>query len=153
VTKSHGFISLRMDRHRYHVRVFDDESVTEALKRIDEWERSIVHRAEQAQLLARQTAEMSATARSRDGLVEVTVDAEGQMTRLHLEEETRQQSATATARTIMETTRAAKVELLKKFDEATAETVGADNETGRVLSTALRKRLGPVTDIPDDSDR
>jgi hypothetical protein len=65
-----------MDRSRYDAGMFDGESADEALERIDEWERSLGRRAEQAQELARRTAELTATARSRDGLVEVTVDTE-----------------------------------------------------------------------------
>ncbi|GID98209.1 YbaB/EbfC family nucleoid-associated protein [Amorphoplanes digitatis] len=122
--------------------MFDDESASEALERIDDWERSIARRAEQAQALARRAAEMSATARSRDGLVEVTVGAEGQIARLHLDEQTRQQPAAATARQIMQTLRAARAQLIRQFDEVTAETVGADSETGRMLTAGLRRRLG-----------
>lgn len=123
-------------------RMFGDESMDGALERIDEWERSISRRAEQAQALARRTSGMSATARSRDGLVEVTVGAEGQLAELHLDERTRQRSAAATARTIMETVQAAKLDLIRQFEAATAETVGADSETGRTLTESLRRRLG-----------
>jgi DNA-binding protein YbaB len=120
----------------------DGGSADEALERIDEWERSLARRAEQAQSLARRTAELTATVRSRDGLVEVTVGAEGQVERIHLDERTRQQSAETTARTIMDTLRAANTSLLKQFQRTIAETVGAGSETGRMLSAGLQKRLG-----------
>jgi DNA-binding protein YbaB len=123
-------------------RMFGDESVDGALERIDEWERSISRRAEQAQTLALRTSGMSATARSRDGLVEVTVGAEGQLSQLHLDERTRKQSAAVTARAIMDTLQAAKDDLIRQFEMATAETVGADSETGRMLTESLRRRLG-----------
>jgi hypothetical protein len=42
-----------MDRGRYDAGMFDGESADEALERIDEWERSLGRRAEQAQELAR----------------------------------------------------------------------------------------------------
>jgi DNA-binding protein YbaB len=131
-----------MDRSRYDAGMFDGESADEALERIDEWERSLGRRAEQAQELARRTAELTATARSRDGLVEVTVGAEGRVERIHLDERTRQQPAETTARDLMRTLRAANALLLKQFQEATAETVGVDTETGRTLMAGLRKRLG-----------
>jgi hypothetical protein len=135
-----------MDRRRYDAGMFDDESASNALDRIDEWERSVSLRAEQARALARRAAEISATARSPDGLVEVTVGAEGQIKRLHLEERTREHSAAATAGKIMATLGAAKAELIQLFDEVTAETVGADSETGRMLMASLRERLGPTGD-------
>ena len=131
-----------MDGSRYDAGVFDGESAGEALERIDEWERSLSRRAEQAQELARRTAELTATARSRDGLVEVTVDAEGRVERIHLDERTRQQPAEVTARDLMQTLRAATALLLKQFQEATAETVGAETETGQMLIAGLRNRLG-----------
>jgi DNA-binding protein YbaB len=131
-----------MERRNYDVVMFDGESADAALERIDAWEQSLARRAEQAQELARRTSELTGTARSRDGLVEVTVDAEGRITSIHLDETTRQQSAEATSRTLMETVRAASSSLFKQFQEVTADTVGADTETGRMLVAALRKRLG-----------
>ncbi|MEU8815376.1 YbaB/EbfC family nucleoid-associated protein [Actinoplanes sp. NPDC048796] len=122
--------------------MFDGESVDGALERIDDWEQSLARRAEQAQALAARASMMSATARSGDGLVEVTVDAEGQIADLHLDEGIRRQSAEATARSIVETLQAAKENLIRQFGTATAETVGADSETGRMLVEALRHRLG-----------
>jgi DNA-binding protein YbaB len=135
-----------MDQGRYDAGMFDGESADEALARIDEWERSLSRRAEQAQELARRTAELSATARSRDGLVEVAVDAEGRVKHIHLDERTREQSAETTARTLMSTLRAASASLLKQFEEVTAETVGAETETGQMLVAGLRKRLGAPSD-------
>lgn len=122
--------------------MFDDELATEALGRIDDWQRDIERRAEQARALARRTAELSATARSDDGLVEVTVGHDGQLAGLRLGEGIRQRPAAATARQIVETLRAAKADLLRQFGEATADTVGEQSETGRALLAALRKSLG-----------
>ena len=123
-------------------RMCGDESVDSALERIDEWERSAAERAEQARALALRTAGMTATARSQDGLVEVTVGAEGQLQRLHLDERTRRQSAAATARAVLATIRAAQDDLIRQFAQATADTVGPDSETGRALTESLRRRLG-----------
>ena len=122
--------------------MFEDASAESALERIDEWERSMSRRAEQAQALAQQTAELTATARSRDGLVEVTIGPDGRVQRIDLDERTRQQAAAATARTIMETLTAANADLLKRFEEVAEATVGAESETGRMLVAGLRKRLG-----------
>jgi len=135
-----------MDGRRYDAGMFDDESASSALDRIDEWERSMARRADQARALAQRAAEISATARSRDELVEVTIGPEGQIERLHLDERTRQHSAAVTAQKIMETLATARAELIQRFDEVTAETVGADSETGRMLMTSLRKRLGLAAD-------
>jgi DNA-binding protein YbaB len=134
--------SADVERRNYDVVMFDGESADTALERIDAWEQSLARSAEQAQELARRTSELTATARSRDGLVEVTVDAEGRVSLIHLDERTRQQSAETTSRILMETLRAANSSLLKQFQEITAETVGAETESGRMLISGLRKRLG-----------
>lgn len=42
-----------MDERHYYAGMFDGESASEALERIDRWERSMADRAEQAQTLAR----------------------------------------------------------------------------------------------------
>jgi len=135
-----------MDRGRYDAKMFDGGSAEDAFDRIDEWERSLSHRAEQARELARRTAGLTATARSRDGLVEVTVGAEGRVERIHLDDGIRRQSAEDTEKTLMETLRAANALLIQQFEKATADTVGIETETGRMLMLGLRKRLGP----PDD---
>jgi DNA-binding protein YbaB len=126
--------------------MFDGEPADDALERIDEWERSLGRRAEQARELARRTADLTATARSRDGLIEVTVGAQGRVERIRLDERTRQQPAETTARVLMETLRSATALLFKQFQQVTAETVGTETETGRMLVAGLRERLGE----PDD---
>ena len=132
--------------------MFGDDTVDSALERIGDWERSIADRTEQARALALRASDLSATARSRDGLVEVTVGAEGQLTRLRLDERTRQQSSAATARSIMETLQAAKDDLVRQFEEATAGTVGPDSETGRALAEGLRRRLGAPVNVEPTGD-
>lgn len=135
-----------MDRVRYDAGMFDGTSADEAWERIDEWERSLERRAEQARELARRTARLTATARSRDGLIEVTVGAEGRIENINLSEGIRRQAAEDTARTLMETLRAATTSLLEQFQAATADTVGIDRETGQMLVAGLKRRLGE----PDD---
>jgi hypothetical protein len=87
--------------------MFGDDKVESVLERTGDWERSIADRAEQARALALRVSDLPVTARSRDGLVGVTVGAEGQLARLRLEERTRQQPSVATARSIMEPLQAA----------------------------------------------
>ena len=56
------------------------------LDRIDAWERGFTERAAQAKALAERTAQLSATARGGDGLIDVTVGPDGQVTDLRLDE-------------------------------------------------------------------
>lgn len=124
-----------------------EEPASEAMARIDDWERTFEQRAEQARALAQRTTDLTATARSRDGLVEVSVNSNGQVAGLRLDEGIRHQSAETTSRTILHTLRSAKAELMKQFAAVTAETVGAETETGRALMASLQTRLGsPAVD-------
>jgi DNA-binding protein YbaB len=91
--------------------VIDGADMAPSLDRIDQWERGFVERAKQAKALAERTAQLSATACGGDGLVEVTVGPNGQVTGLRLDEMTRRQSAT-TAGQILSTVRAAQRALL-----------------------------------------
>ena len=119
---------------------------TTAWNKIDDWEQNFQQRADQAQALAIRTSGMSASARSDDRLVEVTVDLRGQILDLSLDEKIREKSAAATAREILGTIHKAKAVLIRQFDDATAETVGADTTTGQAMKAALRGRLGPLDD-------
>jgi DNA-binding protein YbaB len=120
-----------------------------AVERIDEWERGFAERAAQAKALAERTAQLSATARAAGGLVEVTVDSNGQVTGLRLDERIRRQSASTTARQILGAVRAAKLDLIRQVGDVTAETVGADSETGRAVLAGLNARLSVgVRDTP-----
>lgn len=112
-----------------------------AVERIDEWERGFAERAAQAKALAERAAGLSATGREADGLVEVTVGSNGQVIGLRLDEDTRRQPASTTARQIMAAIRAAQSDLVRQFGEVTAETVGTDSETGRAMLAGLKARL------------
>ncbi|WP_433299206.1 YbaB/EbfC family nucleoid-associated protein [Actinoplanes sp. CA-030573] len=111
------------------------------MERIDEWEREFAERAAQAKALAERTAGLSATAEDADGLIEVTVGSNGQVTGLRLDEGIRRQPAATTARQILAAIRAAKAELTRQFQLVTAETVGVDSETGRAVMAGLAARL------------
>lgn len=119
----------------------DELWIGPAVERIDEWERGFAERAAQAKELAERTAQLSATVRGAGGLVEVTLDSNGQVTGLRLDEEIRRQSASTTARQILDAIRAAKSDLIRQVGEVTAETVGVDSETGRAVLAGLDARL------------
>ena len=126
----------------------DEPWIGPGLERIDEWERGFAERAAQAKVLAERTAQLSATAQDADGLVEVTVGSNGQVTDLRLDEKIRAQSAATTARQILAAIRAAKSSLVRQYGEVTAETVGADSVTGRAVLDGLNARLAADEDEP-----
>jgi DNA-binding protein YbaB len=121
--------------------VVDGADLGPSLDRIDEWERGFAERAAQAKALADRTAQLSATARGGDGLIEVAVGPNGQITELRLDEDIRRQPAATTAREILLTVRAAQRALLGQVEEAATETVGADSPTGKAVLGGLSARL------------
>jgi hypothetical protein len=128
--------------------VIDGADTGPSLDRIDEWERGFAERAAQAKALAERTAQLSATARGDNGLIEVTVGPNGQITDLRLDEEIRRQPAATTARQILSTVRAAQHALLRQVQDVTTETVGADSATGKAVLGSLSARLSVDDEEP-----
>ncbi|WP_067510005.1 YbaB/EbfC family nucleoid-associated protein [Actinoplanes sp. TFC3] len=66
--------------------MFDRISWDDADQTIDDWQAGFERRAAQARELATRMEGMTASARSRDGLVEVTVGQSGEVTGLWLDD-------------------------------------------------------------------
>lgn len=122
--------------------VFDESLDGLAAERVDAWQQGFEERAAQARALSERTSALSATAREGDGIVEVTLGSDGQITGLRLAEGIRHQPAAATARQILAAIQSAKESLAGQFEQATAETVGLDSATGQALMSSLQARLG-----------
>ncbi|WP_328347190.1 YbaB/EbfC family DNA-binding protein [Micromonospora sp. NBC_00421] len=127
----------------------DEAALDAAGRRLDGWESSFAHRAEQAKTLAAQAQALTGTARSPDRTIEVTVDPTGLLVGLRLDEQTRRHSAAHTAQQIMATTRAARADLLRQLTEATTRVLGADDPTARAIIESHRQRLDPGQGTPD----
>jgi DNA-binding protein YbaB len=108
---------------------------------IDDWESTIQRRAAQAKALSERAAGMTATARSTDGVVEVTVDSSGAVTRLQLSERIRSRPAHETSDEILAVMRAAQAQLARQMAEA-ADEVGA-GDIGRTIAASYADRFTP----------
>jgi hypothetical protein len=122
--------------------VFDNRDLDEAARLVDDWQAGIEARAAQARELASRLGALSASARSDDGLVSVTVGSSGGISELELKEGIRERPAAETARAILATLRAAQASLTAAATAVTAETVGADSETGKAVIASYRSRQG-----------
>ncbi len=131
----------------------NDPDLDAAERWVDSWQAGIEERAAQAQALARQVSQLSATVRSQGGLVEVTVGPSGVLTGLRLDEGVRRHSAAWIAEQIMATMRLAQAELTDQVRRATAETVGLDSETGRAVVASFTQRLTPTGTTGRGSDQ
>jgi hypothetical protein len=120
--------------------MFEGPDLEAAERRVDEWQAGFEQRAAQARDLAARLAALTATARSEDGHITVTVGATGMLTGLELDENVRRQPAAETARQILATLAAAQTDLTAQATEATAGTVGADSETGKAVIASFTRR-------------
>jgi DNA-binding protein YbaB len=126
--------------------MFDGRDLDEAERLVDDWQAGFEERAAQARALAARLGSLTATARSEDELITVTVGASGAISDLELEEGIRDQPAAETARAILATLREAQASLTEAATEATAETLGADSETGRAVIASYVARAGSADD-------
>ncbi|MFE0529974.1 YbaB/EbfC family DNA-binding protein [Micromonospora parva] len=120
----------------------DDAALDAAEHRLDEWESSLAERAQRARALSTTMRNLTGTARNADRTVEVTVDSTGILIDLRLDERIRQQPATHTARQILETTAAARADLLRQVTTAAGETLG-DDTSAQAIIDSYRSRLLP----------
>jgi DNA-binding protein YbaB len=123
--------------------MFGDDTDLDAAERwVDDWESGIAEHAAKAKALSQRVAALSATARSDDGLVEVTVASSGVVTRLHLDERVCGWSAARIAEQVMAVMHAAHRRLTEQVTEATAETIGLDDPAGRAVVASFAQRSG-----------
>jgi DNA-binding protein YbaB len=120
--------------------MFDGRDLDEAERLVDDWQAGIEARAAQARELASRLGALTASASSEDGLVSVTVGASGALVNLELDEGIRQQPAATTAREILGALRAAQLALTSAATAVTAETVGAESETGKAVIASYEAR-------------
>jgi DNA-binding protein YbaB len=133
--------------------VAGESDLDAAAQRIDGWQAGIEERAEQARSLSELLTQLTATARSDDGLVEVTVASSGAVTRLHLDEGIRSQPVARTSGQILAIMREAQAELTRRATEATAQTMGSDTETGRAIIDSFAKRFAGAAEGEADDGR
>jgi hypothetical protein len=120
--------------------MFGGGDLDEAARLVDDWRAGFEARAAQARALAARLGALTATARSDDRLVSVTVGSTGAITDLELAEEIRQRPAAETARAVLAVMRAAQASLTDAATTVTAETVGAESETGRAVIASYVSR-------------
>ncbi|MEU8405663.1 YbaB/EbfC family DNA-binding protein [Micromonospora sp. NPDC048842] len=126
----------------------DDAALDAAERRLDEWETSLAERAARAKTLSATMRELTGTAHNADRTVDVTVDSAGLLIDLRLDERIRQQPAAHTARQILETTTAARADLLRKVSDAATESMG-DDASAQAIIDSYRSRLLPDPDSND----
>jgi DNA-binding protein YbaB len=123
--------------------VFDFEADLDAAeRRVNDWQSAIDQRAREARAVAERLAGLSATSRSRDGLVGVTVGSSGTVSGITLDERIRAQPAAETARQILVVMRQAQADLARQVAEATAASLDPGSDTGRAIVDLYARQFG-----------
>jgi DNA-binding protein YbaB len=120
---------------------------------IDEWSAEAAAQAERARALSERVAELTVTATSDDGLVEVTVAGSGLVTDIRLADRVNSWRASAIAAEILAVMRRAQAELAGFVADAVADTVGADSPAGRAVVDSFARRFPAEPDDEDMSGR
>jgi hypothetical protein len=116
---------------------------------LDEWSTSTAEMLARSQQLADRMGQVSVSAASQDGSVEVTVDAGGVVTGLRLGETVRKRPADELAQEILLVMRRAQAKLAGRMADITADTVGSESATGRAVVAGFERRYP----APADEDR
>ena len=105
------------------------------------WSASIDERARQAQQLATKVAALSASHRSTNGEVALTVSASGQIVDIKFGDRIRDLAPSELARLVMDTMRRAQAKLTQLAQRAAEETVGADSATGEAVIASFSRQF------------
>lgn len=110
--------------------------------RIDQWEANLADRVARANALASRLAELRATARDRDGMVEVTVDSTGVPIDLRLSEAVRHWPAAEIAQRVLAAMRQAQAHLAAQVADEAKDAYGADSEAAAAIAARVHERFG-----------
>ena len=109
--------------------------------------------AADAAALSGRVARLSGMARSRDGLIEVTLDSSGVLSGLRLSDDVRRYSGSWIANQVLATARAARADLAARVRQTTLETVGKESALGRELVADYTRRMAAEQDRRDTARR
>jgi len=127
-----------------------DPDLNAAARWVDDWQSSIEDRAARAKALSERVAGLRASARSRDGLVAVTVDSTGAVADLQLDERVRDRPAADTAHAILTVMRAAQAELAPLVRQAATEELGTNDPTTEAIVTSYTRRFSTAPGSESD---
>jgi DNA-binding protein YbaB len=114
---------------------------------LDSWVAGVDAQAARAAELARQVSALTATARSDDESITVTVGSNGQVEDLELDDRVHRLSGRDLSRQILAVMRTAQHRLSGQVAAEVQRTVGTDTETGRAVIDAFDRRF-PEPEAP-----
>jgi DNA-binding protein YbaB len=120
----------------------DSIEASEAM--VANWTKQIQERAERYQAMAERVSEQSITERSRDGAVELTIDAKGLLTNLVIAETASTRRMSEVSAEIMRTLQRAQARIPELLQAVMAETIGLQDETANRLFEEAQGHFPPM---------
>lgn len=112
-----------------------------AYERIDEWVQSAQQRAERAKAVKLRLAQREVPAESPDGLVRVTVDAQGLPTALEIDDRALTGRGADLASTILDTLRRAQSRLTDEVSGLAMSTFGPSSPDAKAIARSYEQRF------------
>jgi DNA-binding protein YbaB len=141
------------------------DSIDASQQMVDGWTRQLKETAARYQAMAERMQGQTVTERSKDGLVEVTVDAKGLLKNLVIAESANGKRMAEVSAQVMQLVQKAQSRIPELLQQAAAETVGDDGTTETLVDKAKSSFPAPPEEpstpepdrvrrfLPDDTDQ
>lgn len=128
------------------------DSVDASEQMIEGWTKQLQQTAARYQAMAERMQGQTVTERSKDGSVEVTVDAKGLLKNLVLADSTAGKKMADVSAEVMRLVQRAQARIPELLQQAAAETVGGDETTETLVADAQRTFPAPPAEEPGESE-
>ena len=112
------------------------DSIDASQQMVDGWTRQLQETAARYQAMAERMQGQTVTERSKDGLVEVTVDAKGLLKNLVIAESANGKRMAEVSAQVMQLVQKAQSRIPELLQQAAAETIGGDGTTDELVEKA-----------------
>ncbi|MGW7534187.1 YbaB/EbfC family nucleoid-associated protein [Amycolatopsis sp. NPDC054798] len=127
------------------------DSIDASEQMVEGWTKQLQQTAARYQAMAERMQGQTVTERSKDGSVEVTVDAKGLLKNLVLADSAAGKKMADVSAEVMRLVQRAQARIPELLQQAAAETVGGDQTTETLVADAQRTFPAPPAEEPDES--
>ncbi|HEU5472181.1 MAG TPA: YbaB/EbfC family nucleoid-associated protein [Actinophytocola sp.] len=124
------------------------DSVSEAMRMVDDWERDATEKAARFQRMAEQVEQVTITESVANGAVSVTVGSNGLPTNVAMSDGVRSMEPDEIAANVMAAMRKAQSRYPQRLAEILAETVGTEDPAARHILAKAEESFPSVPDEP-----
>ena len=128
------------------------DSIDASERMVDDWTKQLQQTAARYQAMAEKMQGQTVTERSKDGAVEVTVDAKGLLKNLVLADAAASKRMAEVSAEVMRLVQRAQSRIPELLQQAAAETVGGDQTAETLVSDAQRTFPAPPAEEPVESE-